>query len=278
MSTTTDDYVLGTHDQELARLGLQHRVWRSRALDAWRRAGFTAGQTLLDVGSGPGYATLDLAEIVGPGGRVVALERSARFLDALRSAAVRNGLANITPRQIDLESDPLPASGADGVHGADGAWVRWVFAFVSRPRDLVARIGAALRPGGTLVIHEYFDYRTWSFARHSPLFEEFVQTVMRSWRATGGEPDIGRPLIGWLEESGFRIDSLRPYVDVITPDEFMFQWPKAFVEVGTQRLVDLGELTEERAEAVRKEFAAQAAAPHARMVIPAVLEIVARKD
>ena len=105
-----------------------------------------------------------------------------------------------------------------------------------------------------------------------------MQTVMRSWRATGGEPDIGRPLIGWLEESGFRIDSLRPYVDVITPDEFMFQWPKAFVEVGTQRLVDLGELTEERAEAVRKEFAAQAAAPHARMVIPAVLEIVARKD
>jgi SAM-dependent methyltransferase len=277
MTTTTDDYVLGTHDQELARLGLQHRVWRSRALDAWRRAGFTAGQTLLDVGSGPGYAALDLAEIVGPGGRVVALERSARFLDALRGAALRNGLTNITPRQIDLESDPLPAAGADGARGAHGAWVRWVFAFLSRPRDLVARIGAALRPGGTLVIHEYFDYRTWSFARQSPLFEEFVQTVMRSWRATGGEPDIGRPLVAWLEESGFRIDSLRPYVDVITPDEFMFQWPKAFVEVGTQRLADLGELTEERAEAIRREFAAQAAAPHARMITPAVLEIVARR-
>src|SRR5438034_8461858 len=134
MSTITDDYVLGTHDQELARLGLQHRVWRSRALDAWRRAGFTAGQTLLDVGSGPGYATLDLAEIVGPGGRVVALERSARFLDVLRSAAVRCGQSNIMVRQIDLESDPLPTS------DAAGAWVRWVFAFVSRPRDLVARI------------------------------------------------------------------------------------------------------------------------------------------
>jgi len=101
--------------------------------------------------------------------------------------------------------------------------------------------------------------------------------VMRSWRATGGEPDIGRPLIGWLEESGFRIDSLRPYVDVITPDEFMFQWPKAFVEVGTQRLVDLGELSEERAEAIRREFAAQTAAPHARMITPAVLEIVAKR-
>jgi SAM-dependent methyltransferase len=272
MSTaiSTDEYVLGTHDEELARLGLQHRVWRSRALDGWRRAGFTTGQTLLDVGCGPGYATLDLAEIAGAGGRVIALDKSARFLDALRGAVVRNGLANVTPKQVDLESDPLPAA------NADGAWVRWVFAFVSRPRDLVSRVAAALRPGGALVIHEYFDYRTWSFLRPSPLHEEFVQAVMRSWRNNGGEPDIARSLPAWLEESGFRIESLRPFVDVIAPRDYMFQWGKAFIESGTRRLVDIGELTAERAAAIREEFDAQAAAPNARMVIPAVLEIVAR--
>ena len=274
MSTaiSTDDYVLGTHDEELARLGLQHRVWRSRALEAWRRAGFTAGQTLLDVGCGPGYATLDLAEIAGARGRVIALDKSARFLDALRGAVVRHGLPNVTPKQIDLESDALP------VTSADGAWVRWVFAFVSRPRDLVARIAAALRPGGALVIHEYFDYRTWSFAERAPLHEEFVQAVMRSWRNNGGEPDIGRALIALLEESGFRIESLTPFVDVITPRDSMFAWPKAFIESGTRRLVDIGELSAEKAAAIRDEFDANAAMPHARMVNPAVLEILARKD
>ncbi len=51
-----EEHVLGTYDEEIARLGLQHRVWRSRALDARRRGGFTTGQTLLDVGCGPGYA------------------------------------------------------------------------------------------------------------------------------------------------------------------------------------------------------------------------------
>src|SRR5213075_1982728 len=104
MSVAERDYVLGTHDDEIARLGLQHRVWRPRALDAWRRAGFTELLTLLDVGCGPGYASLDLAEIAGPRGRVVAVDRSARFLDALRSAAVRNGLVNITTRQLDLDA------------------------------------------------------------------------------------------------------------------------------------------------------------------------------
>ena len=78
-------YVLGTHDEEIERLGLQHRVWRARMLEAWSEAGITEGSRVLDVGCGPGYATLDLAEIVGPTGTVVALERSERFLSFARA-------------------------------------------------------------------------------------------------------------------------------------------------------------------------------------------------
>lgn len=36
---STKDYILGTHDEELERLGLQHRAWRERALEAWHSAG-----------------------------------------------------------------------------------------------------------------------------------------------------------------------------------------------------------------------------------------------
>jgi hypothetical protein len=41
MQPNTDerDYVLGTHDDEVKRLALQHRVWGSRMLDAFERAG-----------------------------------------------------------------------------------------------------------------------------------------------------------------------------------------------------------------------------------------------
>src|SRR5439155_11319771 len=69
------DYLLGTHEEELARLGLQHRVWRPVVLDCWQRAGMTVGKRVLDVGAGPGYAAVDLAEIVGPTGKVIVLER-----------------------------------------------------------------------------------------------------------------------------------------------------------------------------------------------------------
>jgi len=263
------DYVLGTHDEEVERLGLQHRVWRPRALDAWRRAGFTVGQTLVDVGCGPGHAAVDLAEIVGPTGRVVAVERSRRFLDALRAVSDRRGLKQIEPVELDLAESDLPV----GV--ADGAWCRWVLCFVKDPRGVLARIGGALRPGGAIVIHEYFDYSTWRLAPRSPEIEEFVGAVMGSWRAEGGEPDIALELPRWLGELGFEIRSIQPIVEIVPSSSFVWQWPRTFLTVGLRRLVDLGHFTAERAEAVLRAMAEAEAAPETHMITPAVMEIIA---
>jgi SAM-dependent methyltransferase len=263
------DYVLGTHDEEIERLGLQHRVWRPRVLDAWRRAGFSAGQTLLDVGAGPGYATLDLAEIAGPAGRVVALERSRRFLDALEENRRRRALGNIETREIDLDDGVWPDL------AADGAWCRWIFAFVKRPKSLLERLSRALRPGAALVVHEYFDYSTWRLAPPTPEIEEFVRLVMESWRAGGGEPDIGLRLPRWLDETGFALRSLRPFVDVVAPADDIWRWPAAFLDVGLRRLVDLGHLDDARARAIAAAFAAREREPDTFMITPAVIELVA---
>ena len=267
MTTHERDYVLGTHDEELTRLGIQHRVWRARALEAWREAGFSVGHTLVDVGSGPGYASLDLAELAGAEGRVVAIDRSKRFLDALNA----RGRTNIETFEADLDVDELPDV------NADGAWVRWVFAFVTKPQELLRRIHKLLKPGANLVIHEYFDYRTWRFSPRSPVFEEFVGTVMESWRANGGEPDVGLDLPRWLEDAGFTIKRLRPHVDVVTPESDIWQWPKTFIASGVERLVELGRMTPERGAEVRAEFARYEQLPHARLVTPAVLEIIATR-
>jgi len=261
------DYVLGTNDEEVVRLGLQHRVWRSRALDAWVRAGFTAGQTLLDCGCGPGHATRDLAELAGPSGRVIAVDASQRFLDVLE----RYGITNVEAHALDLDAAPLPWL-------VDGIWVRWVFAFVKRPRALLERAVAALRSGGTIVIHEYFDYRTWRLTPRSAKFESFVAAVMDSWRANGGEPDIGLALPMWIEELGLRVVSIRPIVDVIAPRSFTWLWPKTFVASGVRRLVELGRLSSEDAAAILRDFAIAEAAQGTMMVTPAVLEIIAAKQ
>ena len=125
------DYVLGTHEEELERLGVQHRAWRPVVLDCWKQAGITAGSKVLDVGAGPGYATVDLAEIVGSTGRVVAVERSGNFVEAIKNAARKGGFSNIDVHELDLMNDDLPGS------SFDFAWCRWVLCFVSNPELLV---------------------------------------------------------------------------------------------------------------------------------------------
>lgn len=265
------DYVLGTHDAEIERLGLQHRVWRPYALDAWRRAGVTVGQRVIDFGAGPGFASLDLADIVGPGGEVIALERSARFAQTLRARAAQHGAAHVRVHEVDLATDVLP------VVDADAAWARWIFAFLPSPQESLARLAGALKPGGVFVAHEYLDYATWRLFPRSAPFERFVAAVMESWRATGGEPNVGFDLPFWLEEAGFALVAQKPIVEVVTPSDFMWQWPASFVETNLDRLVDLGRMSGEEAAAARTDFTRIAAMPSARMTTPIVMELVARK-
>ena len=271
MTIDEKDYVLGTHEKELARLGLQHRVWRPRALDAWQKAGFNAGQTLIDVGCGPGYATIDLAEIVGQKGKIIAIDRSRRFLDHLETERDRRGLTQIETIEAELDDATLPTL------DADGAWARWVFAFVQDPRRLLAQVADALAPGATLVIHEYFDYGSWRLAPRLPELESFVQIVMDTWRASGGEPDIALELPEWLAELGFRMQSVRPIVHAVPPSNFIWQWPASFVGVNAERLVELGRITVDEGLRIVNALSRAEQNPATLMITPGVLEMIAVK-
>lgn len=121
MSTPEDrDYVVGTHDAEIERLRLQHHLWRHRVLDCWRRAKLRPGYRVADIGAGPGYASLDLAELVGPTGHVHAVERSRRFLSVLSATLQERRIGNVTAEEADLKlvtfrsasSMPLGAGGS----------------------------------------------------------------------------------------------------------------------------------------------------------------------
>lgn len=265
------DYVLGTHDEEIERLGLQHRVWLPRAREGWSRAGFAPGHTLLDLGCGPGWATLDLAVLVGPRGRVIGIDRSRRFLDAARSRATSQGIENVTFVELDLDQQPLPAAQVDGV------WSRWVYAFVRDPRSLLERAVGALRPGGALVIHEYADYRAWRLSPAREEFAWFVEQVIASWRERGGEPDIGLALPRWLHELGLEVLELKALSEAARPTDPVWRWPNAFVDVGLDRLVELGRVGPARADAVRRAFRESQSTPGAFLLTPTVLEVVARR-
>ena len=268
---TAGDYVLGTHDEELARLGLQHRVWRSVVLDCWQRAGITVGKRVLDVGAGPGYATVDLAEIVGPTGEVVALERSRNFTRALEAGCGARSLANVKLHEIDLMTDDLPAA------DYDFAWCRWVLSFVSNPALLISKLAGVMPQGSLSIFHEYEHYETWRFVPRLPTQERFREHVIATWRESGGEPDGAARLPGMLTDSGFVIRSPRPHVFCLRPNDYMWQWPATFIETYLSRLIEMGRIDQEFADKLRSDLAHAEADPNVLMITPLVLEIIAEK-
>ncbi len=270
MAENPGDYVLGTHDAEVARLGLQHRAWRETVLGAWRRGGLRAGMRVVDVGAGPGFATVDLAEIVGRSGTVVAVERSPRFVEVLRREVERRELAQVTVLEGDLmDLGPVPE--------CDMAWCRWVAAFVPSVPRLVRWLAGSVKPGGRVVSHEYADYASWRFAPPRPRLQEFVTEVMASWRASGGEPDVAEALVGELSDGGFRVVSTRPHVFATVPGELTWRWPAGFIATHAERLRELGRVSDAWVEGVLSELQAAEADPRSVMITPLVLEIIAER-
>ena len=265
------DYVLGTHDQELARLGLQHRVWLPVVLDCWQRAGVTAGKRVLDVGAGPGYATVDLAEIVGPTGEVIALERSQNFIRAMEAACLARSLNNVKIHEIDLMTDDLPAA------DYDFAWCRWVVSFVSDPALLIRKLARVMPKGSLSIFHEYGHYETWRFLPRLPMQERFREHVIATWRESGGEPDGAAGLSELLADNGFSIRSARPHVFSLRPHDYMWQWPATFIEIYLPRLIQMGRIDQGFADQVRAALAKAEKNPNALIITPLVLEIIAEK-
>ena len=271
MTTPTDrEYFLGTGSLELERLGLQHAAWRADAALAWRQAEFRPGSVVLDVGCGPGFASLELADVVRPNGKVLAIDQSDRFLAHLSEQCQARGVTNITTLQRDLTDFEF-----DDIR-ADGAWLRWVLAFLPDPERVLKHVAQALKPGAYIAIHEYYAYETWRLVPSDVVFESFVAAVMGSWRAHGGEPNVGLRVAPWLERLGFRIVSTRTITELVTPSQHRWYWPATFAHSGLERLVHLGDVAPGDAERMRESFR-EMWAQGTRMVTPGVVEVIATK-
>lgn len=262
-------YVLGTEQDELDRLKFQHGVWRNTVLNTWRDLGIGAGSQVVDLGAGPGYASLDLSDIVGPEGHVYAIERSKNFTGALHRTIIEENRRNISVIEADLVTSDLP------LIQADMTWSRWVCSFLNNPDALIARLPKLLRPGGVAVFYEYVQYQTWQFLPAEPLLEEFTERVIHDWKQASGETDVAPRVVSSLRKHGFQIQHAKPHVFAAKAGEPFFAWSTYYMRVNSQRSLAEGKITAEWADRFMNLVSAAERDPQKVMVTPMVLEIVA---
>jgi SAM-dependent methyltransferase len=268
------EYVLGTHDDELLRLGFQHRVWSAATFALWERAGLGAGQAVLDLGCGPGFAALDLARWVGPTGRVLAVDVSRRFLSHLQAQHQAQALVNIDVFEGDVQelaALSLPAA------GLDAAYARWVFCFLPRPEAVIAGVAQALRPGGVFAIQDYFNYVAGGLAPQSEIVTRAFRATDASWRSRGGDPDIAGRLPALLAAAGFTVREIRPCLRAARPGSTLWEWPTTFFRNYLPVLVAQGFLSPAEQAEFEQEWRIRSEDPHTFFCTPPVYEIIAER-
>jgi ubiquinone/menaquinone biosynthesis C-methylase UbiE len=106
------------------------------------------GDTVADIGCGPGFFTLALAEMVGAEGRVIAIDLQKGMLDKVEAAAQR---LKILPRIVLHQSreDKLEVAAK-----IDFALAFWMVHEVVDIRSFFAEIFTMLKPNGLLLMVE----------------------------------------------------------------------------------------------------------------------------
>jgi SAM-dependent methyltransferase len=265
------DYLLGMAPAEVERLGRQHDVWRDDTTRAWDLGGFREGQTIVDLGAGPGFTSLDLAARVGPAGRVIAVDSSQVATRYLLAKAAQNGVSNLDVVCADVEHVDLAGWNPDGV------FARWLFCFLPDPKAVVRHIASAIGAGATMVLIDYWNYLAIRTEPDSPLFRKVFQAVFESFADAGGSLEVAGKLPALLEANGLTVTAIEPLCRVGRPRSPTWRWISEFQELYLQTLVEKQYLTTADLEAYRRWWQDQTGNPAAFVFSPPMLCVVGVK-
>jgi len=148
MGDNASDYEFGSAEDELARLELQGKALAPATRMIFAAAGIRPGMQVLDLGCGAGDVAFVAADLVGPDGHVVGVDRSPEALARARLRAEQRSLAHVRFVEGDIH-DPAPGGPFDAIVG------RLVLMYVPDPATVLRRQATMLRAGGVVVPIEY---------------------------------------------------------------------------------------------------------------------------
>jgi protein-L-isoaspartate O-methyltransferase len=203
------EYALGHSSRELDRLSFQGTVFAPFTLQLFTQAGIKPGMRVLDVGSGSGDVSFLVAELVGEGGHVLGIDRSAAAVQRARARAIRRNHRNVA---FDV-GDP---AAMQFNHLFDAIVGRFVLMYQDDPVGSLSRMAQHLRPGGLVVFQELDS----SACRSCPAvsaFDEAARWMGEALRGSGARPELGLEMHSLFLDSGLPAPLMR--VDAVVSGE-----------------------------------------------------------
>jgi ubiquinone/menaquinone biosynthesis C-methylase UbiE len=155
------------------------REKEQRVGDIFAAMGLRPGAVVADIGAGPGFFTVRLAQAVAADGRVLAVDISSSVVRSLRSRVEQEGLTNVEVIEGTAADPRLP----EGV--LDAALIVNAYHEMTEHQAMLEHIRRALKPGGRLVVVEPIsksrrDATRQEQARQHEIGPEFVKEDARA--------------------------------------------------------------------------------------------------
>lgn len=147
---------------------------------------------LLDVGSGPGTITADLAVMVR---EVLAVEVDDEAAAITRAGLQERGITNAEVVVGDVHALALPDDTFDVVHAHQ------VLQHVADPVTALREMARVTRSGGVVGVRDS-DYAAFAWFPELAALDRWRELYRAAARANGGEPDAGRRLLAWAHAAG----------------------------------------------------------------------------
>jgi SAM-dependent methyltransferase len=196
VGSAESNYQLGADPLELERLNRQGRVLAPATRTILAAAGLRTGMRVLDLGSGMGDMAFAAAELVGPTGEVVGIDRSPEPVAKANLRARQHGLANVRFLVGDID-DRAPHGTYDAIVG------RLVLMYVADPAAVIRTQAKLLRPGGVVVPIEFDLYSAHSTPA-TPLVGQALSWLSETFKRTGIDPALGPKLWTIQQEAGLK--------------------------------------------------------------------------
>src|SRR5215469_7974704 len=171
MTAMEHDYILGHSEAETRRLQTQAAILRPITVRLLRCAGIQPGMSVLDLGTGAGDVAMLAAELVGPSGSVVGIDRNPQVLSIATQRASTCGLQHLAFREASADTY-VDTVGFDLVVG------RYVLIHQTNPAGFLRAAAQLAKPGGTIAFHELRLRDAFHSLPQVPLWD-LIDTLLR---------------------------------------------------------------------------------------------------
>jgi SAM-dependent methyltransferase len=263
-------YPLGGTATELERLLAQAKGYEAQANRLFDEIGVGPGWNVLDIGCGPIGVLNVLSERVGPEGRVVGLEREARFVDMARAEIARRGLNNVEIVQADALSSGLPRESFDLVH------TRLVMVNVSAREHLLSEMIGLARPGAAIALEE-IDNISWMCHPPHPSWTLFIDAFHTLFHAGGGNGYLGRAVPGMMRAAGLEDVQMHIDVDAPAPGDYRRTHLVSLIDSMRDKVIDRALLDEQQLMHHRSALLAHLESPDTMVIDKLFVQAWGRK-